>query len=183
MDAGWIWTIPLFGRNGTGYVYASEFCTPDEAEQTLREFVGPAGKDVAANHIRMRIGRNRNAWVNNCVAIGLSSAFVEPLESTGIFFIQHAVELLTKYFPASTWDPALVAQYNRSIAHVLDGVQEFLVLHYYGAARDDTPYWRAAQRRPLPDRPRERVRLVGGGPPRPDPSYPHYHPVEPDNCG
>ena len=60
---GWIWTIPLYGRDGNGYVYSDEFCTPEEAERTLREHVGPAADDLEANHIRMRIGRNRNSWV------------------------------------------------------------------------------------------------------------------------
>lgn len=72
-DAGWIWTIPLRQRIGTGYVYASDYCEPEEAERTLRSFVGPAADDAEANHIRMRIGRSRNSWVNNCVAVGLAS--------------------------------------------------------------------------------------------------------------
>jgi tryptophan halogenase len=180
MDAGWIWTIPLFGRNGTGYVYASDFCTPDEAERTLREFSG-ATDDLEANHIRMRIGRNRNSWVKNCVAIGLASAFVEPLESTGIFFIQHAVEHLVKYFPATTWDDALIEDYNRSVGRMLDGVREFLVLHYYGAARNDTPYWQAAKERPIPDGLRERIQLWRFGLPSPETIYPYYHGFEPYN--
>lgn len=181
MDAGWIWTIPLYGRNGTGYVYASDFCTPEDAERTLRDFCGPVAQDLDANHIRMRVGRNRNSWVRNCVAIGLSSAFVEPLESTGIFFIQHAVELLVKYFPATTWDQALVDQYNRRVAHVLDGVEEFLVLHYYAAARDDTPYWSAAKQRKIPDGLRERLGQWAFGLPSAETIYPYYHGFEPYN--
>jgi len=78
MDAGWIWTIPLFRRNGHGYVYSDDFCSPEEAERTLRQFCAPGRDDLPANHIHMRIGRNRNSWVHNCVAIGLASAFVEP---------------------------------------------------------------------------------------------------------
>ena len=70
-DAGWIWTIPLFQRIGTGYVYSSDYCDPEEAERTLREFVGPESEGLEANHIRMRIGRSRQSWVHNCVAIGL----------------------------------------------------------------------------------------------------------------
>lgn len=121
MDAGWIWNIPLFGRNGNGYVYSDEFCSPEEAERTLRNHVAPGRDDLEANHIRMRIGRNRRSWVNNCVAIGLSSAFVEPLESTGIFFIQHGIEQLVKNFPDEHWDPALADDYNNRVAEVLTG--------------------------------------------------------------
>ncbi|KPC82533.1 tryptophan halogenase, partial [Streptomyces sp. NRRL WC-3753] len=98
-EAGWIWSIPLFERLGTGYVYASEYATPDEAERMLREFVGPMAENATANHIRMRIGRSARSWVKNCVAIGLSNGFVEPLESTGIFIIQNGIEQLVKNFP------------------------------------------------------------------------------------
>jgi tryptophan 6-halogenase len=78
-EAGWIWTIPLISRIGTGYVYASDYLQPEEAERALREFVGPAADGATANHIRMRTGRSRRSWVNNCVAIGPSSGLVEPL--------------------------------------------------------------------------------------------------------
>ncbi|NUP48188.1 MAG: tryptophan 7-halogenase [Catenulispora sp.] len=151
MDAGWIWTIPLYNRIGTGYVYSDEFCDPEEAEQTLRRFVGPAAEGLEANHIRMRIGRNERSWVNNCVAVGLSSAFVEPLESTGIFFIQHAIEQLVRYFPDERWEPALRDTYNERVEHVLEGVKEFLVLHYRAASREDTPYWKATKTRAIPE--------------------------------
>nr|WSW67721.1 tryptophan 7-halogenase [Streptomyces sp. NBC_00995] len=160
MDAGWIWTIPLFGRNGNGYVYSDQFCSPEEAERTLREFAAPGQEDLEANHIRMRIGRNERSWVNNCVAIGLSSAFVEPLESTGIFFIQHGIEQLVKNFPDEHWDPQLRNDYNGRVAEVLDGVKELLVLHYVAAAREDTPYWKEAKARTLPDGLAERLDLA-----------------------
>ena len=130
MDSGWIWTIPLYGRNGVGYVYASDFCSPDEAERTVRSFVGPAADDLDANHIRMRVGRNRRSWVNNCVAIGLSSAFVEPLESTGIFFIQHGIEQLVRYFPDERWEPWLADEYKLTpseIGQVLGTAAEYRV--------------------------------------------------------
>jgi len=175
MDAGWIWTIPLYGRVGTGYVYSDEFCTPEEAESTLREFAAPGRDGLEANHIRMRVGRNRHSWVANCVAIGLSSGFVEPLESTGIFFIQHAIEQLVRNFPGSNWDPVLRDNYNRSIAEVIDGVKEFLVLHYAAAGREDTPYWKAAKTRALPDDLGRRMRTWTGLLPEEDTIYPHYH--------
>ena len=179
MEAGWIWTIPLFGRNGMGYVYAADYCTPEEAERTLRAFAGPAAADLPANHIKMRIGRSRNSWVGNCVAIGLSSGFVEPLESTGIFFIQHGIEQLVKHFPDLAWDPDLVADYNRLVARCMDGVREFLCLHYRGAARSDTEYWKATNERPLPDGLDERMRLWGHKLPDEETIYPHYHGFEP----
>ncbi|WP_432931909.1 tryptophan halogenase family protein [Microbispora sp. CA-135349] len=177
-DAGWIWTIPLFGRIGTGYVYASDYCTPEEAERTLREFVGPEADDLAANHIKMRVGRTENSWVNNCVAIGLSSGFVEPLESTGIFFIQNAIEQLVKHWPGGQDDDMLRKSYNRQVANVMDGVREFLVLHYVGARRNDNDYWRDAKTHRVPDALAERIEQWQVKLPDENTIFPHYHGFE-----
>ncbi len=177
-DAGWIWTIPLYGRNGCGYVYSDEFCTPEEAEATLRSFAAPGQDELRANHIRMRIGRSRNSWVKNCVAIGLSSGFVEPLESTGIFFIQHGIEQLVKLFPDKSWNPALARTYNERVAQVIDGVKEFLVLHYRAAAREDTPYWKATKTRETPGELASRLSCWQTILPDDAGIYPHYHGFE-----
>lgn len=177
--AGWIWTIPLFGRIGTGYVYARDYCTPEEAERTLREFVGPEAAEVEAKHIRMRIGRSAQSWKHNCVAIGLASGFVEPLESTGIFFIHHAVEQLVRYFPAADWHPVLRERYNSAVAHAMDGVEEFLVLHYRGAARDDTQYWKDTKTRPISDGLAERIERWQVQLPDAENVFPYYHGLPP----
>ncbi|NKY24949.1 tryptophan halogenase family protein [Nocardia gamkensis] len=177
-DAGWIWNIPLFDRIGTGYVYASDYCSPDQAEQSLRDFVGPDAEGLDANHIRMRIGRNRRSWVNNCVAVGLSSGFVEPLESTGIFFIHNAVEQLVKHFPATGFDERLRDSYNRQVAGVMDGVREFLVLHYHGAKRQDNEYWKDTKTRPIPDGLAERIATWQVRLPDTDSIFPYYHGFE-----
>ncbi|OJF15823.1 tryptophan halogenase [Couchioplanes caeruleus subsp. caeruleus] len=179
-DAGWIWTIPLFERVGTGYVYASEYATPEEAERTLREFVGPAADDVAANHIRMRIGRSQRAWVKNCVAIGLSNGFVEPLESTGIFIIQNGIEQLVKNFPVghAETDDGLRKAYNRQAAHVMDGLREFMVLHWYASGRADNQYWKDTKTRTIPDGLAERLEQWKVKLPDQDSIYPHYHGFE-----
>jgi flavin-dependent dehydrogenase len=174
-DAGWIWTIPLMGRIGTGYVYAKDYLSPEEAERTLREFVGPAAADVEANHIKMRIGRSESSWVNNCVAIGLSSGFVEPLESTGIFFIHHAIEQLAKYCPDESWNPVQRELYNDSVAHVMDGIREFLVLHYVAAKRNDTQYWRDAKSRPVPEALAARIEKWKTQVPDSETVFPYYH--------
>jgi tryptophan halogenase len=178
MDAGWIWTIPLYERIGTGYVYASDYCSPEEAERTLREFVGPAADGLEANHLRMRVGRSQESWVRNCVAIGLSSGFVEPLESTGIFFIQHGIEQLVKHFPGDDWDPRLREAYNRRIADCMDGVREFLCLHYRGAARSDNDYWRDTKTRAIPDSLAERLEQWTTKLPDSETIWPHYHGFE-----
>jgi flavin-dependent dehydrogenase len=159
LSAGWVWNIPLYGRIGTGYVYSSQFSTPEEAEAELREHLGPIADSCKPNHIQMRIGRCRRSWVQNCVAIGLSSGFVEPLESTGIFFIQHGIEELVRHFPGARPEPADVRSYNRQVAACIDGVRDFLVLHYRGTDRDDTPFWRAARSAALPESLAERFPL------------------------
>lgn len=159
LSSGWVWNIPLYGRKGTGYVYSSKFLTPEQAEAELREHLGPAAEGLKANHIRMRIGRSERAWVKNCVAIGLSSGFVEPLESTGIFFIQHGIEQLVTHFPDTSFNPALAQGYNRAVGECIDGVRDFLTLHYYASTRADTPFWRATKQIQIPEALAERLAL------------------------
>lgn len=178
-EAGWIWTIPLLNRLGTGYVYSSAYTTPEAAERTLRAFVGPEAEELPANHIKMRIGRSAESWVKNCVAVGLSSGFVEPLESTGIFFIQNAIEQLVRHFPGTRDDEQLRQAYNRQTAGVMDGVREFLFLHYYAAARADNDYWRDAKTRAMPDGLAERLEAWRTGLPDPNSVFPRFHGFEP----
>jgi flavin-dependent dehydrogenase len=145
LSAGWVWNIPLYGRIGTGYVYASQFQSREAAEMEFRRHLGPAANGLPAAHIAMRIGRCRRSWVKNCVAIGLASGFVEPLESTGIFFIQHGIEELVNHFPGEVHDEATVASYNRVVGDCIDGVRDFLTLHYRATDRTDTEFWRATK--------------------------------------
>jgi tryptophan halogenase len=178
-SAGWSWNIPLYGRDGTGYVYSSQFIDADEAEREFRDFLGPAADGCASNRIKMRIGRCRNSWVKNCVAIGLSSGFVEPLESTGIFFIQHGIEQLVEHFPRSSQpDPQLVASYNRAIAECIDGVREFLTIHYCASDRSDTPFWQATKQVKVSDALAERLRLWKTRLPTQRTIYQPYHGFE-----
>jgi tryptophan halogenase len=159
LSAGWVWNIPLYGRIGTGYVYSSRFISPEMAEAEFRAHLGPAAEGVKASHITMRIGRCRNSWVKNCVAIGLSSGFVEPLESTGIFFIQHGIEELVNHFPGDGFDEATIRSYNRVVGDCIDGVRDFLILHYRTTDRADTEFWRATKTVKVPDELGERLEL------------------------
>jgi tryptophan 6-halogenase len=145
LSSGWVWNIPLYGRDGTGYVYSSAFKSPEEAEKEFRKHLGSASDGCKAAHIKMRIGRNRNSWVKNCIAIGLSSGFVEPLESTGIFFIQHGIEELVASFPNQSLREELMKGYNANVAECIDGVRDFLVLHYCASTRNDSPFWKATK--------------------------------------
>ncbi len=178
LNAGWSWNIPLYGRDGTGYVYSSKFITPEEAEREFREYLGPAAEGRKANHIKMRIGRNRNSWVKNCVAIGLSSGFVEPLESTGIFFIQHAIEQLVSHLSGDEIDPLMVKSYNKGVAEAIDGVRDFLTLHYYATTRADNDFWRATKQLKFSEELQERFALWGRRLPNARNINPTYHGFE-----
>jgi tryptophan 6-halogenase len=179
LSSGWVWDIPLFGRKGTGYVYSSAFQSPDDAEREFRAHLGPRAHGCTASHIRMRVGRNQRSWVNNCVAIGLSSGFVEPLESTGIFFIQHGIEELVNHFPGRRWDRQTVTAYNDAVAHCIDGIRDFLTLHYVASTRADTPFWKATKEEIAPsDALRERLALWRTRLPSNKTIDPRYHGFE-----
>ncbi len=178
MEAGWVWNIPLYNRTGTGYVYSSAHATPSEAEGRLRSHLGPASDGCSANHIKMRIGRSRNSWVKNCVAIGLASGFVEPLESTGIFFIQHGIEELVRHLPNGSPDEQVIKHYNQIVGECIDGVRDFLVLHYVASDRDDSEFWRATKRLRMPETLADRFALWRRRLPDPKSINPHFHGFE-----
>ncbi|MEU5391938.1 tryptophan halogenase family protein [Streptomyces tibetensis] len=151
MSSGWAWKIPMLGRFGSGYVYSSRFTSQDEATAEFCEMWGLDPSETKFNHVRFRVGRNRRAWVNNVVSIGLSSCFLEPLESTGIYFITAAIYQLAKHFPDRTFNPALVNSFNQEIEMMFDDTRDFIQAHFYYAPRDDSPFWRAQKELKLPE--------------------------------
>jgi flavin-dependent dehydrogenase len=176
LSSGWVWNIPLFHRIGTGYVYSSAFRTAEEAEREFRGHLGKRAENCNAAHIKIRVGRNRDSWVNNCVAIGLSSGFVEPLESTGLFFVQYAIEQLVTHFPGNRFSQEAVKDFNRVIADCIDGVREFLTLHYVAGTRRDTPFWKMTKSDlVVPDALAERLRLWKTALPSSRSINPRYH--------
>lgn len=119
---------------------------------------------VNFNHIRFRTGRNCRAWVKNCVSIGLSSCFLEPLESTGIYFITAAIYQLAKYFPTRAFDQGLIDQFNREIEYMYDDCRDFVQAHYFITDRDDTAFWRANKNElKLSDSMREKISQYKAG--------------------
>jgi tryptophan halogenase len=143
MDAGWTWKIPMLGRSGTGYVYSSRFVSDDQATRDFCELWNLNPDQANLNKIRFRVGRNRRAWVKNCVGIGLSSCFVEPLESSGIYFIYAAIYQLAKHFPDKSFNPTLIQRFNSEIEYMFDDTRDFIQLHYLTTPREDTQFWRA----------------------------------------
>jgi tryptophan halogenase len=140
---GWVWDTPLHDRIGTGYVYSSQFTTPEKAEEELRGFLGAPSEGVEARHLRMRVGRRRNSWAGNCVSIGLASCFTEPLEATGLYFIYAALYHLVRYLPTKRVNPVLRAKFNERIAFMADDVRDFIAMHYCTTSRQDSEFWRA----------------------------------------
>lgn len=144
-EAGWSWRIPLRSRIGTGHVFSTAFMSETEAADAL--ILRNRGQQQLAEPraVPMRVGRCRNSWVGNCVAIGLASGFLEPLESTSIQFVDYACRRLLQFLPSRDFDPAPIAKFNAEMARVYDEVRDFLGLHFTLGNRDDTPYWRAAR--------------------------------------
>jgi tryptophan halogenase len=143
MNAGWTWKIPMLDRFGSGYVYSSKFASEDEATRDFCQLWKLDPDKATLNKIRFRVGRNRRAWVKNCVGIGLSSCFVEPLESSGIYFIYASVYQLAKHFPDKSFDPVLIDRFNREVEYMFDDTRDFIQMHYLTTPREDTPFWRA----------------------------------------
>lgn len=142
MESGWTWKTPLLGRFGTGYVYSSSFVDDDQARLDFCRMWDLDPED-SFNSIRFRVGRNRRSWVKNCVSIGLSSCFVEPLESSGLYFTYAAIYQLAKHFPTRDYEPALIDSFNEEVATMFDETRDFLQAHFYYSPRTDTEFWRA----------------------------------------
>lgn len=142
MKAGWMWEIPLYARSGNGYVYSSQFTSDDEAEKELRQFFGKRADNATLRPIKFESRRHQNAWVKNCVAIGLSGSFLEPLESSTIYFIYAALYQLVKSFPLKKIDPTLREKFNRKIRFMVDDNRDFICMHFKTAQREDTPFWK-----------------------------------------
>ena len=157
-DFGWRWRIPLQHRSGNGYVFCSQYLSDDEATATLMRQV--EGEIVLGpNIIPFKTGMRQRPWVKNCVAIGLSCGFIEPLESTALHLIYKGMDYLLRFFPDMDVDPTLAAEYNRRITADYEEIRDFIALHYSVSARDDTPFWRAVQAVELPETLKERIAL------------------------
>jgi len=160
IEHGWVWDVPLMHRNGCGYVYADDCIDGDQAEAELRAFLGPRCEGMPARHLKMRIGRNPEPWVANCVAIGLSSCFLEPLESTGIFLTEFQLGSLLPVFPSSAMEEPLRRRYNTMVRDVYLELRDFIVLHYVTSRRKTSKFWQMVRNETeVPDTLKEKLEL------------------------
>jgi tryptophan halogenase len=157
-EAGWQWRIPLQHRTGNGYVFSSASIDADQAREVLLASLD--GKPLAEPRLlRFRAGRRLDSWKGNCVAVGLSSGFLEPLESTSIYLIQRAVEYLVRLFPDERIDPALPTEFNRLMDMEYSRIRDFLILHYHLNQRDDSELWRKSRSMDVPESLKHKIAL------------------------
>jgi tryptophan 7-halogenase len=157
-SAGWQWRIPLQHRNGNGLVYSSSHYSDDEASQILLNNLD--SKPLAdPKVIQFKTGRRRKQWQRNVVSVGLSSGFLEPLESTSIHLIQSAVVRLLQLFPHQGIQSALVDEYNRQSELEFTQIRDFLILHYHVNQRGDSQFWRDMQQLEIPPSLRTKMQI------------------------
>ncbi|MCE2460559.1 MAG: tryptophan 7-halogenase, partial [Pseudomonadales bacterium] len=157
-EAGWQWRIPLQHRVGNGVVFSSEYWSDDEAvARLLGNVEGRALTEPRV--IKFHTGQRRRHWHRNCVAMGLASGFIEPLESTSIHLIQRSIIRLMQMFPYDGIRQPDVDEFNNQMKFEIDNVRDFIVLHYHVTNRRDTPFWRHCAAMDIPDSLRHRIEL------------------------
>jgi tryptophan halogenase len=157
-ESGWSWHIPLQHRMGNGYVYCSQFCSDQQAIETLTQNI--SGKLLGTPRIiPFKTGRRSKIWHKNCLALGLSAGFLEPLESTAIHLVYKTLVNFIKYFPDGDYDPITEHSFNQAVIADYEEIRDFIILHYATAGRKDTPFWQWCQQIEMPANLKERLKM------------------------
>ena len=138
---GWAWKIPLTNRFGNGYVFSSQYCSPDEAETELRAHLGVLDSDVDARHLKMKVGRAQESWAKNCLAVGLSQGFIEPLEATALQFVYSTIDQFAQALEQGDFTNEHREAFNDQMNANFEGIRDYIVLHYKTNSRSDSQYW------------------------------------------
>ena len=141
-QAGWTWDIGLDRRRGIGHVYSSDHIEDEAAERVLRRYLGPAGADAAVRRFSFEAGYREINWHKNCVAVGLSSGFFEPLEATGIAFAEVSAGMIANLFPWGGDYETSARQFNVNLRRRYERARDFIKLHYCISERRDSDFWR-----------------------------------------
>ena len=157
-SCGWQWRIPLQHRVGNGLVFCSRYLEDDEAKQTLLANIQGSAL-TQPRVLKFRPGQRRKTWHKNCVAIGLSSGFIEPLESTSIHLIQRGIVRLMQLFPTSGLAQADIDEYNQQARTEIEHIRDFIICHYHVTNRNDSPYWNACRNMDIPETLKHRISL------------------------
>jgi len=140
-EAGWIWDIGLSNRRGVGYVYSSRHTTEAKAESTLRNYVGDKFSELSPRKIPITSGHRELFWKNNCVAVGLSAGFLEPLEASALVLVELSAEMIAEQLPACRSVMDITAKrFNETFLYRWDRIVDFLKLHYILSEREE-PFW------------------------------------------
>jgi tryptophan halogenase len=154
MDYGWMFTIPVWGRHGNGYIFDSDYITAEQAKEEVEQFLGH--EINVGKQINFDPGALDNVWINNCCAVGLSASFVEPLEASSIgSSIQQAFLLMHKI---SNYNNTVIKQYNTSVTSILENIRDFIVLHYI-TKKENSKFWKDIQSIELPNSLKEKLEL------------------------
>lgn len=144
LSCGWAWHIPLTHRTGNGYVFSRQYISFEDAEIELRKHLSDTNNDandIPAKRIHMKVGRAKEAWTHNVMAIGLAQGFIEPLEATALHLVMDSIELFIKHFDGGNYKAGDQQRFNQSVAERYEGIRDYIVCHYKVNRKNNSQYW------------------------------------------